>query len=254
MNPWNALFTLAVQAADAAAEAATAAAEKATEATAAVADAAAKVAEDPNAGSTLSAVWSLLQVVLILGLPVLLGVVIAKALKMKEYAGRIGACLLALSIAVAPLAINLMRGTPLDEMLKLGIDLAGGANLVYEVQHSEEKPINDMVMDKMVGAVATRINPSGQEEITVRQVGADRIEVIVPGKDPETVDEIKRRIVRLGTLEFYITAHRDVDSKIVQRGEDLDTGTKVLVNGTGTVIARWLPAYLKQDEPKLLER
>ncbi len=242
-NPWNALFILAVQTTDSAA-----------------ADAGATAGDAAGASGSTWAIIALLlfKVVMILGLPLFLGVVIARTLNLKDYAGRIGACLLALSIGVTPLALNMIRGQRLDEMLKLGIDLAGGTNLVYEVQKVEGKRVNDAVMDNMVGAVIVRINPSGQEEITVRQVGADRIEVIVPGKDPADVDEIKRRIVRLGTLEFYIPAHESEESAIVQRGRALGPGTKEVVDSGGNVIAKWLPAFLKNidgiNEPQFLGR
>ncbi|MCH2202093.1 MAG: protein translocase subunit SecD [Fuerstiella sp.] len=257
INPWNALFTLAIQASETATDAVTNAVSKVAEN---APDVGAVAGEATNAAGSgvsdaVAAALVFLKVILILGLPVFLGVVIAQALKMKEYAGRISACLLALSIAVAPLALAWSGDKPLDEILRLGIDLAGGANLVYEVEHSEEKPITDALMDKMVGAVGIRINPSGQEEITVRRVGADRIEVIVPGKDPATVDAIKAKIVRLGTLEFYITAHHQEDQDIVVRAEKLDNATKDLRNpASGNVEARWMPAYLKNNEPQFLQR
>lgn len=245
LNPWNAFSTLAVQANDAAKEAV---AEKSTE----IAEVAAETAS--SASDTLDLFLLLFKLIAILVLPLVLGTFLARALKVKEYAGRIGASLLALTLGVAPLAINLVNGVPLEEMLRLGIDLAGGTNLVFEVQKTDEKEINDVVMDKMVGAVATRINPSGQEEITVRQVGADRIEVIVPGEDPQTVDEIKRRITRLGTLEFFITANAGEESSIVQQGQALDTDTKKLLDSAGNVIAQWLPAFERAEGPKLLQR
>ena len=261
INPWNVLFTLAVQASETASETvanvadavmntASAAAEKAPDAGTVVGEAT-DAAVTESGGNAVTAALILLNVVLILGLPVIIGVFIARALKMKEYAGRIATCLLALSIAVAPLVIG---DKNLSEKLKLGIDLAGGANLVYEVEETEGKEITDALMDKMVGAVAVRINPSGQEETTVRRVGYDRIEVIVPGKDPETVDVIKSRIVRLGTLEFYITAHEREDSAIVAQGQALDIATKEVRDSAGNIIAKWLPAYLKDNEPQFLER
>lgn len=247
VNPWNTLFTLAVQASDAPAENA----EKVVETAQEVADATAATAGD---GGGVVVAMLLLKVVAILVLPLILGGVIARALKLKEYGGRIGACLLALSVSVVPLLLNLANGVPFMEMLKLGIDLDGGANLVYEVKPTEGKEINAQVMDKMVGAIIQRINPSGQEEITVRQVGADRIEVIVPGKDPATVDAIKSKIVKLGTLEFYITANQQEESSIVQQGLALGPGTKELRDSAGDVIAKWLPAFERNGEPQFLQR
>ena len=130
LNPWNASFTLAVQVLDKASDAVSAAAETAAETAEAVAADAPDVAN--AGGGTMQAALLLLQVVLILGLPLFLGVVIAKALKMKEYAGRIGASLLALSIAVAPLAETRLlgratRGVALDEEQLGAVGVATGA-------------------------------------------------------------------------------------------------------------------------------
>lgn len=38
-------------------------------------------------------------------------------------------------------------------------------------------------MDRMLGAVTKRVNPSGTSEVTVRQIGDDRLDVIVPGAE-----------------------------------------------------------------------
>ena len=248
-NPWNALSTLAVQTPEAGTDQAAGALE------AKLVETAGEATEVANAtgSSGLAVAVLLLKVVVILILPLVLGAFIAKALKLKEQGGRISASLLALSIGISPLALNYLNDVPFEDTLKLGIDLAGGANLVYEVMPTE-KPITDQIMDKMVGAIIQRINPSGQEEITVRRVGADRIEVIVPGKDTTTVDAIKAKITRLGTLEFYITANRSEDSLIVQQGLALPPGKREVRDSSDNIIAKWLPAFEKNNEPKLLER
>ena len=251
LNPWNALTTLAVQAAESAEDVA----DTASEAVAEGIDAAGKVAASaPATGeSTLDLILLLLLILGILIVPLVLGGFIAKSLKLKDYGGRIGASLLALTLALAPLVYNSFNDISLTEAVRLGIDLAGGTNLVFEVKPTDEKEITPAVMDKMVGAVAKRINPSGQEEITVRQVGANRIEVIVPGTDPQAVNEIKRRITRLGTLEFYITANPQEDSRVIQQARALPNETKKVVDGD-SVTAMWLPAYETADGFKRLDR
>ncbi|MCH8829091.1 MAG: hypothetical protein IID45_05890, partial [Planctomycetes bacterium] len=86
--------------------------------------------------------------------------------------------------------------------ISLGIDLAGGTNLVYQVVEDKDDPesakINDASMNQMVGAVKRRLDPSSTGDITVRRVGRDRIEVIIPRADPEVVAEKKRMMTRLG--------------------------------------------------------
>ena len=247
-NTWNALLAVAVQASETAEEAANAAGA-AGEAAKTVTETAKGVA----AGDIMP--WLLLVgIVLVLVVPLVLGTVLARWLKVPELSGRLGATLLALTLGASPFVVNAVKGVPFNEMVRQGIDLAGGTNMVFQVKPKEGMEITDQVMDKMVGAVALRINPSGTEEITVRQVGADRIEVIIPGQDPQTVDEIKRRITRLGTLEFYIVAHRELEDAYVRQAERLDTESKDLLDAAGNLIAVWLPAFEKNNEPQLLQR
>ncbi|MFM7837512.1 MAG: protein translocase subunit SecDF, partial [Planctomycetaceae bacterium] len=191
----------------------------------------------------------LLLVIGILVLPFVIGNVVAKSLNVPEWSARISVVILTLCLGVSPFLMSLLRGQPLSERFRLGIDLAGGTNRVFQVR-GEGKEITTDVMDQMVGAVSRRINQSGTEEITVRAVGTDRIEVIVPGEDPQTVDDIKRRITRLGSLEFFVVANR-ADSDIIRLAQGLDLSRKdVLINGE--VRARWVPAAEKNGEPKLV--
>ena len=139
-NPWNALSTLAVQTPEAGTDQAAGALE------AKLVETAGEATEVANAtGSNGLAVAVLLfKVAVILILPLILGAFIAKALKLKDHGGRIAASLLALFIGVAPLALNFVNGVEFKDTLKLGIDLAGGANLVYEVMPTE-KPITQLI-------------------------------------------------------------------------------------------------------------
>jgi SecD/SecF fusion protein len=178
-----------------------------------------------------------------------IGSFVAKGLNVPEWSSRIGVVILTLLLGISPFLMSLLKGQPLGERFRLGIDLAGGTNMVFQVR-GEGKEITPGVMDQMVGAVSRRINQSGTEEITVRAVGTDRIEVIVPGEDPQTVDDIKRRITRLGSLEFFTVANR-ADSDIIRLAQGLDLSRKeVVINGE--VRARWVPAAEKNGEPKLL--
>jgi SecD/SecF fusion protein len=185
----------------------------------------------------------------VLVLPFILAVVIAKGLKVEEWTSRIAVVMFTLAIGASPFLLALLNGTPLGDRFRLGIDLAGGTNMVFQVEPGG-KELTDALMSKMVDAVSQRINKSGTEEITVRQVGADRIEVIVPGEDPQAVEEIKKGITRLGSLEFFICADES-DGATVRDALKLDKSEKVLLEGT-EVIARWVPATEKNGVPQLL--
>ena len=181
----------------------------------------------------------------------ILGAFLAKAMKVTDWGFRFGVCLAALAIGVMPFMVRALNGETLGQGIRLGIDLAGGTNMVFQVIETEDKPLTDEVMDKMVGAVIKRINPSGTAEITVRRVGKDRLEVIVPGEDAQTVNDIKRRITKLGSLEFFITASPAFDSEIIAQAQALSSDDKQLLNASKEVIAKWLPVFEKDQDPQV---
>lgn len=84
--------------------------------------------------------------------------------------------------------------------LKLGLDLIGGAQLLFEAQPSEQTPkVTQEVMDGLTKVFETRVNGSGTTEANVIKVGRNRILVEIPGADPELV---KRRLLKTAKLEF----------------------------------------------------
>ena len=118
---------------------------------------------------------------------------------------------------------------------KVGIDLGGGTNLVYQVVAGQDKPVTSDAMDQMVGAVKRRLDPSGVEEITVRKVGSDRIEVIIPRADPEVVAEKKRLMTRLGSLEFALLANRRDHGALIRKAQSVQRD----VRENNVVVASW---------------
>lgn len=177
--------------------------------------------------------------------PFVLGAVLAGLLKMKEYGSRFGFILFALWLGLLPFIQQLTGGKPLSDAIRLGIDLAGGTNLIYQVDTEQaamlEKEIDAQTMDRMVGAIGRRINPSGTEEVTVRRVGADRIEVIVPGADQDKTESIKSSITRLGSLEFAVAANPQEHPSIISQARDLPNNARDLKNADGQTIAIWRP-------------
>jgi len=137
------------------------------------------------------------------------------------------------------------------DSIRLGIDLAGGTNLVFQVYSDDpDKPITSQVMKQMVAAVGRRINPSGTEEVTVRQVGADRIEVIIPGADREDIERIKGKISNLGRLEFAILANEQDHKTLIAKARKLRDDERDIREG-GRVRASWRPVGRdRQGVPK----
>ena len=122
----------------------------------------------------------------------------------------------------------------------MGIDLAGGSDLIFQVDtekaQQEEKKITPQVMQRLIGAVTRRLDPAAQEQITVRQVGSDRIEVIIPGADREVVEQKKKQMTRLGTLEFAILANMRKHREIIRQAQ---ASPDPVLRHEGQVVAAW---------------
>ena len=184
-------------------------------------------------------------------LPYILGSFIARTFRLKDFSSRIGTVLFCVSLAVVPMCYQLSQGKALGDCFRLGIDLAGGTNLVYQVDMTaanESGKDVDRSIDNMVGAIARRVNPSGTEEVTVRRVGSDRIEIIIPGADQAYVDEMKDRITRLGSLQFEIlaTPNNAEHRSLIKLANSLSTEINP-VSENGRTVARWVDIAEGED-------
>ena len=108
-------------------------------------------------------------------------------------------------IAIAA-ALGLAACWPPKDQIKLGIDLSGGTILVYQAKESANNP--NFRMDDLISALKKRINPEGTKDIVIRNVGSDRVEIILPKASAEEVEEIKRRMTAVGAMQFRILADR----------------------------------------------
>jgi SecD/SecF fusion protein len=125
---------------------------------------------------------------------------------------------------------------------KLGIDLAGGTILVYEINLDRTKQRQEALgitptsaaprkssasgtsegltpgeMNDLAAQIKRRIDPTDIKNVTVRPLGGTRVEIILPvggatsaGKtnlSEEEIQEVKRLISQMGVLEFRILAN-----------------------------------------------
>ncbi|MFO1094260.1 MAG: protein translocase subunit SecD [Planctomycetaceae bacterium] len=204
-----------------------------------------------NVASSGTSGWLIfLTVIAMLVLPFVIGQALAKLLRLKDLSSKIGIVLFALTLGLAPFVGQVLAGRPLSDALNWGIDLAGGTNMVFAVDHEAaaalEKTVQADTMQKMVGAISRRVNPSGTEEVTVRQEGRDRIEVIIPGADPEKVERVKRQITKLGSLEFGLLANMYEHDPLIRSGRALPDNVDELREG-GQLRAKWRAAG---EDPK----
>lgn len=203
------------------------------------------LAQETQQAAPAASGWAIFWLIFgVIFLPYIVGSIIANVLKLKDFSSRIGTVLFCVSIAVVPMCYQLSQGKALGDCFRLGIDLAGGTNLVYQVDRekaAESDKDLDRSLDNMVGAIARRVNPSGTEEVTVRRVGSDRIEIIIPGADQAYVDEMKDRITRLGTLRFEIlaTQNNSEHRSFIKAANELpESENRVVENGR--VVALWV--------------
>jgi SecD/SecF fusion protein len=209
------------------------------------------LAQAPGGGIGNALQWQFIaMLVLVFVVPFVVGTYLARALRLKEFGTQMGVVLCAIALSLAPFFWQVMHGRSWKDALRWGIDLAGGTNLIYAVDvaaaKADEKEINKATMDKLVGAVGRRINPGGAEEVTVRRVGADRIEVIIPGADRELVARKKREIVNLGSLEFAILANEKDHRREIAAGRQLPPTEDRLFEG-GRLAASWRTVAKGQD-------
>ena len=119
--------------------------------------------------------------------------------------------------------------------------MAGGTNLIYQAETkdaiAEKKDVN-AAMNRMVLTIQKRINPSGTEEMAVRRVGDDRIEIIIPGADQGVVAQKKRDMTRIGSLEFGIVANDRDHRREIAAGLALPPTEDKVIEGN-QVVAVW---------------
>ena len=163
------------------------------------------------------------------------GYLIANVLRLRDLSVKLGTVLFTIGLALSPfLNTVIVEQKPWISTLSFGIDLAGGTNLVYELNG---QPKDSGTVGRMVGAIRRRVDPTGTQELAIRQVGKNQIEIIIPKATPEEVKAIKSAITSVGKLEFAILATRLNDSH-----KSLITRAMLVkddLRDNGRVIAGW---------------
>ena len=212
--------------------------------------------------------------------PFWLGSAIAKNVRMPDYGWRIGLILCSLTFGVIivytgwppSLGIDLSGGVimvyEIDESVAIHGHQAPQAQEGKEDKAAEDKKAEEGkdkkaaeedeqtaeeekaaseqsqkdMMKKMLAAIAMRVNPGGEKEVSIRQRGYNAIEITVPRASPEKVARIKAMIVETGTLEFRILAsQRDPNHREIIDAAKVATDTNELTDEQGALVAWWVP-------------
>ncbi|HEX4608351.1 MAG TPA: protein translocase subunit SecD, partial [Urbifossiella sp.] len=137
---------------------------------------------------------------------------------------------------------------------RLGIDLAGGTILVYEVNLERTRDLNQAAkredgkapaqkgdapglssddMTKLAHQIKRRIDPADLKNVTVRPLGNSRVEIILPtggsgggraNLSAEDIEEVKRLVSQMGVLEFRILANQFDDEAGIRAARDVIEG------------------------------
>ncbi|GAX59766.1 preprotein translocase subunit D [Candidatus Scalindua japonica] len=89
--------------------------------------------------------------------------------------------------------------------IKLGLDLRGGSELLYKIKVDESEKRSGLT-DEIIALLEKRIDPQGVLEYRLQQQGMRRILIQVPGATQSDIESLKKRITRLGKLEFRLAA------------------------------------------------
>jgi SecD/SecF fusion protein len=123
----------------------------------------------------------------------------------------------------------------------------GKQSLVYGLRRTGSAD-----MDLMVSRISKRVNPGGQKEVTVRRMGADRVEVIIPKAEPAEIDLVKDKISTAGALQFRILANPKAKKheEIIKLAEQTTTRDVTLKNSEGKdeLVAQWVPIQPGREE------
>ncbi|MFM2217921.1 MAG: hypothetical protein RL240_2239 [Planctomycetota bacterium] len=140
--------------------------------------------------------------------PFVLGKFFANRLRMPNHA-------MAFSwIMLAIIATGIVLATG---QLKLGPDIKGGTNLIYQIDQSTVGNSGTRVSSRdFIAPLQNRINPSGMNESVVRPAGDDKIEIIIADVDPTEIEEVKRKITNAGILQFRIVANLNDHEELIK--------------------------------------
>ena len=140
--------------------------------------------------------------------PFVLGKFFSSRLKMPSHAMAFSWILLAM------IATGIVLATG---QLKLGPDIKGGTNLIYQIDQTTVGNSGYRVTAKdFIAPILNRINPSGMNESVVRPAGDDKLEIIIADVDPAEIEEVKRKITNAGILQFRIVANLNDHEELIK--------------------------------------
>lgn len=115
---------------------------------------------------------------------------------------------------------------PVQKLVKLGLDLRGGASVLLEAKDNPKDPVTSEKMDRAVATIRERIDSLGVTEPTITKSGARRIVVELPEiKDSQKAMEIIGKTAQLQFIE-------EETKNVILTGEDIKKAQAVYAGGS----------------------
>ncbi len=102
------------------------------------------------------------------------------------------------------------RTTTVEGRIKLGLDVAGGTELLYKLKPLRGETVVGKVADT-IEILKKRIDPTNVKEYRIQALEHDRILIQIPQATPAEVERDKRRLEKMGRLEFKLAVPRSSD-------------------------------------------
>jgi len=134
--------------------------------------------------------------------------------------------------------------TYVDGRIKLGLDIAGGTELLYELKGEEGKAPEGTVADT-ISILNERIDPQRVKEFRVQGIGRDRVLIQIPKASREEVDRLKGRLGRMGRLEFKLALPPADHATEYEKARSAGRRYEVTVDRT-----KYEKVYVDNDESK----
>jgi preprotein translocase subunit SecD len=117
--------------------------------------------------------------------------------------------------------------------MRLGLDLKGGVQLVYQVQFTDNMTDaeKNSAMDATILKIQQRINTFGVTEPIIQKINNDRIQIQLPGFTD--IEAAKSLVEQTGFLEFR-EVERDASGKLITLGDYIKQSSYQFINGNET--------------------
>lgn len=143
---------------------------------------------------------------------------------------------------------------PPSKQLKLGRDLQGGVNFVYQVNIEGDVASRQAAMDRVKEVVKDRLDPKGLLDISVVQQGADRLEISMPLASPEIRkrnEYFEEQLAALAKSSIdALTFDRIMEGPVDQREKDFKQYAGGADGSRWELFKAAIDAYVKMVEAK----